>query len=62
MAIVGKPPLAGQGILRGVFCLGLQAALDYCHSTPLPGEAAEPEEVDTLADGEDTPSDPKTPF
>ena len=42
--------------------LALQAALDFCQSTPLPGEAAEPEEVDTLADGEKSPSDPKTPF
>lgn len=42
--------------------LALQAALDFCHSTPLPGEAAEPEEVDTLGEGEETPADPKTPF
>ena len=42
--------------------LALQAALDFCHSTPLPGEAAEPEEVDTLGDGEEAPANPKTPF
>ena len=41
--------------------LALQAALDFCHSTPLPGEAAEPEEVDTLADGEEPATDPKMP-
>ena len=33
--------------------LGLQAALDYCQSTPLPGEPAEPEDLDTVtANGE----------
>ena len=42
--------------------LAIQAAHDYCLSTPLPGEPAEPEEVDTLADGEVPPSEPKTPF
>lgn len=42
--------------------LALQAALDYCHSTPLPGDAAEPEDVDSLAEGEEPTSDPKTPF
>lgn len=41
--------------------LALQAAHDYCASTPLPGEAAEPEEIDTLADGE-SPSDATAPF
>lgn len=42
--------------------LGIQAALDFCQLTPLPGEPAEPEEVDTLTDSETPPSDPKTPF
>ena len=42
--------------------LAIQAAHDYCLSTPLPGEPAEPGEVDTLTDGEVPPSDPKTPF
>lgn len=41
--------------------LALQAAHDYCASTPLPGEAAEPEEIDTLTDGE-SPSDATAPF
>src|SRR6266446_3457424 len=36
--------------------LAIQAAHDYCLSTPLPGEPAEQEEVDTLANGE-VPSD-----
>src|SRR3989442_15883503 len=42
--------------------LAIQAAHNYCLSTPLPGTPAEPEEVDTLADGELPPSDPQTPF
>jgi hypothetical protein len=42
--------------------LAIQAAHDYCLSTPLPGEPAEPEEVDALADGEGSPSDPTKPF
>lgn len=29
--------------------LALQAALDFCQSTPLPGQAAEPEEIDAIA-------------
>ena len=41
--------------------LALAAAQDFCLSTPLPGEAAEPEEVDTLANGE-LPSDPTKTF
>src|ERR1700674_1794721 len=41
--------------------LAIQAAHDYCLSTPLPGEPAEQEEVDTLANGEAS-SDPSTPF
>ncbi|HEV3259024.1 MAG TPA: hypothetical protein VG013_19285 [Gemmataceae bacterium] len=41
--------------------LALQAAHDFCLSTPLPGEAAEPEEIDALADGEVSP-DPTTPY
>src|SRR6266446_367042 len=36
--------------------LAIQAAHDYCLSTPLPGEPAEQEEVDALANGE-VPSD-----
>ena len=32
--------------------LAIQAAHDYCLSTPLPGEPAEQEDVDALADGE----------
>ena len=35
--------------------LAIQAAHDYCHSTPLPGEPAEQEEVETLAEGEISP-------
>jgi hypothetical protein len=42
--------------------LALQAALDFCMGTPLPGEAAEPEEVDTLPEAEEKPSDPNSPF
>lgn len=41
--------------------LAIQAAHEYCHSTPLPGEPAEQEEVDTLADGE-VPPDRTTTF
>jgi len=41
--------------------LAIQAAYDYCQSTPLPGQQADPEDIDTLAEGE-VLSDPKTPF
>jgi hypothetical protein len=41
--------------------LAIQAAHDYCLTTPLPGEPADAEELDTLADGEGS-SEPKTPF
>ncbi len=41
--------------------LALQAAHDYCLANPLPGEAAEAEEIDTLTDGEIT-SDPASSF
>src|SRR5438105_15370925 len=41
--------------------LAIQAAHEYFLSTPLPGEPAEQEDVDALADGE-VPSDPTTPF
>jgi hypothetical protein len=41
--------------------LAIQAAQDYCLTTPLPGDAAEPEEVESLADGE-VPTDPQIPF
>ena len=37
--------------------LAIQAALDHCLSAPLPGEAAEPEEVESLGSGEALPSD-----
>lgn len=40
--------------------LAIQAAHDFCQSTPLPGEPAEPEEIETLASGE-VASEP-TPF
>src|SRR5690242_15508000 len=42
--------------------LAIQAAHEFCLSTPLPGEPAEPEEVETLTDGELPPADPKIPF
>jgi len=42
--------------------LALQEAHEYCLSTPLPGEPAEPEEADTLTNGETPPSDPNVPF
>ncbi len=42
--------------------LAIQATLDYCLSTPLPGESAEPEDVDTLTEEDMLSSDPKTPF
>ena len=38
------------------------AAHDFSLSTPLPGEPAEPEEVDILTNGEAPPSDPNVPF
>jgi hypothetical protein len=53
---------ANRPVDQSAMLLALQAALDFCHSTPLPGEAAEPEEVDTLGDGEEPSADPKTPF
>lgn len=42
--------------------LALQAGLDYCRSTPLPGEAAEPEETDVLRNGDSAPDDVTAPF
>ncbi len=42
--------------------LAIEAAHEYCQSTPLPGEPAEPEEGDTLTNGVAPPSDPKTSF
>lgn len=42
--------------------LGLQAALDYCRSTPLPGEPAELEETDALRNGDGPPDDGSSPF
>src|SRR5260370_18074685 len=41
--------------------LALAAAQDFCLSTPLPGEAAEPAEAHTLANRK-VPSDPTPPF
>jgi hypothetical protein len=41
--------------------LAIQAAHDYCLSTPLPGEPAEQEQIDAFADGE-VSADPTTPF
>ena len=42
--------------------LAIAAAHDFCLSTPLPGEPAEPEEIDILTNGEAPPSDPNVPF
>lgn len=42
--------------------LAIQAAHDFCLSTPLPGTPAESEEVDTLSHEESPPSDGKVPF
>ena len=42
--------------------LALEAALEFCQSTPLPGEPAEPEEVDALRNGGELSSDPTNPF
>lgn len=42
--------------------LAIEAAHAYCLATPLPGEPAEPEEVDTLSDGEPPSSESQTPF
>ncbi len=41
--------------------LAIQAAHDFCLTTPLPGEPAEGEEVDTITHGE-VPSDSNVPF
>lgn len=41
--------------------LAIDAAHQFCLSTPLPGTPAEPEEVDTLTNGE-APSSDKPPF
>lgn len=38
--------------------LAIQAAHDYCTTTPLPGDPAEPEEVETLAQAEPSPDGP----
>ena len=32
--------------------LAMEAAVHYCSTTPLPGQAAESEDIETLADGE----------
>lgn len=42
--------------------LAIAAAQEYCLRTPLPGEPAEQEEIDPLADGEAPQSEQKTPF
>src|SRR5438309_10035953 len=42
--------------------LAIQAALDFCLSTPLPGEPVEPEESDAISHGEGSASDPAIPF
>ena len=42
--------------------LAIQAVHDFCMSTPLPGEPAESEEVDTLTDGEQSLSDSQVSF
>ena len=42
--------------------LAIEAAHLYCLSTPLPGQPAEPEEVDTLTNEGVLPADPNTPF
>jgi hypothetical protein len=40
----------------------LEAAHDYCRSTPLPEEAAEPEETDVHRNGDTPPEDGSVPF
>ena len=39
-----------------------ESAQAYLANTPLPGQAAESEDIESLAGGEVPPSDPKTPF
>jgi len=42
--------------------LAIQAAHDYCVSTPLPGQPAEPEEVDALVEDTTLRPDSDMPF
>jgi hypothetical protein len=42
--------------------LAIQAAQEYCLKTPLPGDAAEPDEVEALAQGEVPPNDSDIPY
>jgi hypothetical protein len=42
--------------------LAIEAALDYCLSTPLPGEPAEPDEGDALSTGDVPQPGEETPF
>ena len=42
--------------------LAISAAHEYCLTTPLPGQPAEPEEVDALADDSPERSGTDTPF
>ncbi len=42
--------------------LAIQAALDFCNSAPLPGQAAEPEEIDLLTETEEVPANSEIPY
>jgi hypothetical protein len=42
--------------------LAIKEAQEYCLKTPLPGDAAEPEEVDSLAESEVPPNGSDIPY
>ena len=42
--------------------LAIQAALDYCLSTPLPGDPVEPEDAGTASEVEGPPSTSEIPY